>query len=398
MELSRRIQQLTASPIRKLAPYAEAAKSRGVKVYHLNIGQPDIATSDVYFKAIREAKLTTVAYTNSQGEKPLREAISKYYAKWNIPYSPEEIIVTHGGTEALIIAMLSVCDPGDEILVFEPYYANYSSLAKAFNVTPRAVATDPETGYHLPDDKTILASLTDKTKLVILTNPGNPTGSVYTADELKRLAKIVKDRGLFVLADEVYREFVYEGSYTSMASFDDIRDQVLIVDSVSKRYSACGARIGALLSHNKELIAQSMKYCQARLCVPSLEQIGAEAMYLHTADTYLKSVNDEYRHRRDTLHEALMAIPGVKCPMPSGAFYMMVTLPVDDSEKFAKWLLEEFQDAGETVMLAPGAGFYGTPGKGVHEARVAYVLKEADLLRAAELLKKALAVYPGRTC
>lgn len=397
MKLSQRIQNLSASPIRKLSPYAEAAKGRGVKVYHLNIGQPDIETPKGYMDAIRSSDIATIAYTNSKGERPLLEALSKYYGQWKIPFTPEEILVTNGGSEALLIAIMTVCDPGDEVIVFEPYYANYSSFAKIGNVIPKPVVTSAEAGYHLPDDATILAQVGPKTRAVLVTNPGNPTGAVYTAEELGRLAKIAKEHDLFIIADEVYREFVYSGSYTSFASFEEIRDNVIIVDSVSKRYSACGARIGALLSHNSEVIAQGLKYCQARLCVPTLEQIGATALYEHTDKAYLKKVNDEYLHRRDTLHKALTAIPGVKCPLPDGAFYMMVTLPVDDIERFAKWLLEDFEDQKETVMIAPGSGFYTTPGCGAQEARIAYVLQEKDLVRAAELLRKALEIYPGRT-
>lgn len=395
MKLSRRIQSLSSSPIRKLTPYAEAAKAKGRKVYHLNIGQPDVATPPAFMDSIRATSISTIAYTNSKGEKPLLEAISKYYKGWNLPYEPEEITVTNGGSEALLIAVMALCDPGDEILVFEPYYANYSSFAKACNVEVKAVRTSVEQGYHLPSEQEIVAKISDKTKAVLLTNPGNPTGVVYSASEMELIAKIIKEHDLVLVADEVYREFVYDGSYRSFAAMPDIDDRVVIADSISKRYSACGARIGALLSHDKEFTAQVLKFCQVRLCVPTLEQIGATALY-NVDSSYFKEVNDEYLSRRNTLHAALSKIPGVKCPLPGGAFYMMVQLPVDDAEKFAIWLLEEFEVNGETVMFAPGAGFYTSEGCGVNEARLAYVLNCKDLEKAAFILGEALKVYPGR--
>ena len=305
-----------------------------------------------------------------------------------------QITITNGGSEALLIAMMALCDPGDEILVFEPFYANYNALARALNITVRAITTHAENGYALPDEAHVERGITPRTKAILLTNPGNPTGRVYTPAEMELISRVVRRHNLALIADEVYREFVYEASYRSFGAMPELDEHLVLVDSLSKRYSACGARIGALLSRNKEFCAQIMKYCQARLCCPELEQIGAAALYA-TPKSYLDGVNAEYRRRRDTLRRELAKIPDVVCSLPQGAFYVMIKMPIDDAERFAIWLLEHFDSHGETVMFAPGSGFYATPGLGADEARLAYVLNCADLTRAIAILGEGLKAYPG---
>lgn len=395
MKISQRAEALSSSPIRKLVPYATVAKAKGKKVYHLNIGQPDIATPEQFMDSIRKFDEEVIAYGNSQGETVLLEAISKYYAEWGMNYAPSEIYITNGGSEALSLAIMTLCDPGDEIVAFEPYYANYKTFALSYNVKINAVSTTPENGYHLPTAAEIAKKITPKTRAILLTNPGNPTGVVYTEEEMEMLVGLALKYDLALIADEVYREFVYDGAYKSFGHFPELEQNLIIVDSVSKRYSACGARIGCFLSKNQEFCTQIMKACQARLCCPTLEQIGAAALY-STPKSYLADVNKEYKKRRDTIAAALAKVPGVIASNPTGAFYIMVKLPVDDAEKFAIWLLENFEVNGETVMFAPGNGFYDTPGYGVDEARLAYVLKSEDLEKAIAILAAGLAVYPGR--
>lgn len=394
MKISKRVEALTTSPIRRLAPYADMAKAKGKKVYHLNIGQPDIETPANFMKAIKNFDQKVISYSNSKGETCLIDAIAKYYEEWKMPFAKEEIFVTNGGSEALQIAVMTLCDPGDNILVFEPFYANYNTFAKAYNVEINAVATNVDNGYHLPSEAEIEAKINDKTKAILLTNPGNPTGVVYTEKEMELISRVVTKHNIALIADEVYREFVYDGEYTSFATMPELRNNLIVVDSVSKRYSACGARIGALLSHNEEFNKQVMKCCQARLCSPILEQVGSTALY-DTPTSYLAEVNEEYKSRRDTVVEELAKIPGLKSSSPQGAFYVMVKLPLDDAEKFAIWLLNEFDVDGETVMFAPGNGFYSTPGCGLDEARLAYVLNNEDLKKAITLLGAGLAAYPG---
>ena len=396
MKISERTLGMTASPIRKLVPYADAAKKKGKKVYHLNIGQPDIATSPKFMEAIRKIDEKVVAYGNSLGDINLIKAIQKYYDSWDIHYETKNIFITNGGSEALEMAMFSLCDPGDEILVFEPYYANYTSFAKLASAEVRAVPTSAEDGYRLPDQATIEKYINDRTRAILLTNPGNPTGVVYTKQEMDIIADIVKKYNIALIADEVYREFVYDGTYTSFGTYKDLDQNLIMVDSVSKRYSACGARIGCVITKNEELCAQFVKLCQTRLCAPMVEQIGAAALY-ETPASYLEEVNKEYKKRRDTIAAGLAKIPGLVSSQPKGAFYVMVKFPVDDAEKFAIWLLQDFDINGETVMIAPGNGFYATPGKGVDEARLAYVLKSEDLENALALLAEAVKQYPGRT-
>ena len=396
MKISERALGMTASPIRKLVPYADAAKKKGKKVYHLNIGQPDIATSPKFMEAIRSFDPKVVAYGNSQGDMNLIKAIQKYYDAWGIHYETKNIFITNGGSEALEMVIFSLCDPGDEILVFEPYYANYTSFAKLASAKVTAVPTSAEDGYRLPDQATIEKYINGKTRAILLTNPGNPTGVVYTKQEMDMIAAIVKKYNIALIADEVYREFVYDGTYTSFGTYEELEQNLIMVDSVSKRYSACGARIGCVITKNNDLCAQFMKLCQTRLCVPMVEQVGAAALY-ETPASYLEEVNKEYKKRRDTIAAGLAKIPGLVSSQPKGAFYVMVKFPVDDAEKFAIWLLQDFDVNGETVMIAPGNGFYATPGKGVDEARLAYVLKSEDLEKALALLAEAVKQYPGRT-
>lgn len=396
MKVSNRALGMTTSPIRRLVPYADAAKKKGKKVYHLNIGQPDIATSPKFMEAIRNFDQKVVAYGNSQGDMNLIKAIQKYYDGWGIHYETKNIFITNGGSEALEMAIFSLCDPGDEILVFEPYYANYTTFAKLASAKVTAVPTSAEEGYRLPDQATVEKYINDKTRAILLTNPGNPTGVVYTKQEMDMIAEIVKKYNIALIADEVYREFVYDGTYTSFGTYKELEQNLIMVDSVSKRYSACGARIGCVITKNDELCAQFMKLCQARLCVPAVEQIGAAALY-ETPASYLEEVNKEYKNRRDTIAAGLAKIPGLVSSQPKGAFYVMVKFPVDDAEKFAIWMLQDFDVNGETVMIAPGNGFYATPGKGVDEARLAYVLNCDDLERAMALLAEAVKQYPGRT-
>lgn len=395
MKLSQRIKNLSTSPIRKLTPYADAAKAAGKKVYHLNIGQPDIATPAQFMDSIREYNTPVIAYGNSKGEKFLLDAIAKYYNEKGMDFTTDDIFVTNGGSEALIFAVMALCDPEDEIMVFEPYYANYTTFAKEFGAKVNAVQTSVENGYHLPSEEEIEKHINEKTKAILLTNPGNPTGVVYTQEEMDIIARLVLKYDLALIADEVYREFVYDGAYRSFGTMKELENNLIIIDSVSKRYSACGARIGCIVSKNKALGAELIKACQGRLCAPILEQVGAAALYT-TPVSYLEEVNEEYKHRRDTISAALAKLPGVKASDPKGAFYVMASLPVDDAEKFAIWTLENFDIDGETVMFAPGNGFYSTPGTGVNEARLAYVLNCQDLEKAIHILGEALKAYPGR--
>ena len=380
MKISERALGMETSPIRKLAPYAEAAKQKGKKIYHLNIGQPDIATSPKFMEAIRKFDQKVVAYGNSQGDPNLIKAIQKYYDDWGMHYETKNIYITNGGSEALEMAVFSLCDPGDEILVFEPYYANYTTFAKLGSAKITAVPTSAEDGYRLPDQATVEKYINDKTRAILLTNPGNPTGVVYNKQEMDMIAEVIKKYNIALISDEVYREFVYDGTYTSFGTYKELEQNLIMVDSVSKRYSACGARIGCIITKNTELCAQFMKLCQARLCAPAVEQVGAAALY-DTPASYLAG---------------LAKIPGLVSSQPKGAFYVMVKFPVDDAEKFAIWMLQDFDMNGETVMIAPGNGFYATPGKGVDEARLAYVLNCEDLEKAMALLAEAVKQYPGR--
>ena len=393
---SNRVLAMQSSPIRRLIPYADEAKAKGKKVYHLNIGQPDIKTPPAYFEAIRKFSLDVVAYATSQGNNDLRDAMCAYYKEWNINLKRDDILVTNGGSEALMFAFMVMCDPGDEVLVPEPFYANYNAFSQCVNVSIKPITTKAEDGFHLPSKEAMEKLITPKTRAFLVSNPGNPTGTIYTEKEMQDLADLAKKHDMFIVADEVYREFVYDGlKYKSFGHMEDIADRVIIIDSVSKRYSACGARVGCFACRNKDIIANVLKLCQGRLCISTLEQVGAAALY-STPKSYLEEVNKEYVSRRDTLYKALKQMPGVVCEEPKGAFYVVVKLPVDDAEKFVIWMLQHFDVNGETMMAAPAEGFYATKGLGKNEFRLAYVLKNEDLVKAMNILKLGLEAYPGR--
>lgn len=393
MQLSKRVQAMQQSPVRKLVPFAEQAKKKGKKVYHLNIGQPDIKTPKEFMEAIRNYDSEVIAYSFSNGEPSLIKAISEYYKRFGITYNEDEILITNGGSEALIFAVIATCDAGEEILVPEPFYTNYNGFTTGVNVSINPITTTAENGFHLPSKEEILARVTPKTKAIMISNPGNPTGVVYSKEELEILAEVAKEKNLWIISDEVYREFTYDGlTCTSFGNIKGVEDRVIIVDSVSKRYSACGARIGSLCSKNKDFIKEVIKLCQSRLCVPTLEQLGAAALY-KVEQKYLDDVNKEYMKRRDITFDVLSKINGVVCKKPTGAFYIIAKLPIDDAEKFALWMLQEFDDNGDTVMFSPVADFYATKGLGKDEVRIAYILEEKDLIRAMELLKKGLEAY-----
>lgn len=396
MNLSKRVKGMQQSPIRKLVPIAEKAKKNGKKVYHLNIGQPDIETPSEFFNAVKNFDEKVLKYSFSQGIPELIDALIKYYKRYDMNFENDEILITNGGSEALLFSLIAVADHGDEILIPEPFYTNYNGFSSAVGVNVVPMTTKATEGFHLPEKKSIEKLISPKTKAILLSNPGNPTGVVYTPDEIQMIADIAKEYNLFVIADEVYREFVYDDlEYTSFGNIDEISDRVIIVDSISKRYSACGARIGSIASKNKELIKQILKLCQGRLCVPTLEQIGAVELYSVPQD-YFNTVHDEYQKRRDIVYSALKEIPGVICEKPTGAFYVIAKLPVVDAEEFVIWLLKEFDIDNETVMLAPAEGFYATDGLGKDEVRLAYILNEDDLRKAMNILKVAIEKYPNK--
>jgi len=384
---------MPASPIRKLVPYADQAKKKGVKVYHLNIGQPDIKTPEHVIKAIRHINLDLIAYSPSQGYASYRQKLAGYYQKNHINIDENDILVTTGGSEALAIAIGSIADPGDEIIIPEPFYANYNGFAKqnAVNVVP--IHSSIDDNFALPPISAFEKLITPKTKAILYSNPGNPTGYVYTEKEIQQLRDIALKNDIFIIADEVYREFIYGATkHHSILHQKGMADHAIIIDSVSKRYSMCGARIGTMITKNKALMQTAMKFAQARLSPPTLGQIAAEAA-IETPQSYFNNVISEYKDRRDVLVQKLKEIPGVKVAEPKGAFYVIAELPVNNTEKFAQWLLEDFKDQNETVMVAPAAGFYSTDGEGTQQIRIAYVLNKADLIRSAELLKKAVEVY-----
>ena len=396
MKYSSRITSVESSPVRKLIPYADRAKEKGKKVYHLNIGQPDIKTPKSFFEAVKNFSGDVLTYSPSNGIPELIEAVIPYYRNYNMEFSKDEILVTNGGSEALLFTLMSLFDKGDEIVIPEPFYANYNTMFKVLEINVIPISTKVEDGFHLPTKAEIEKVITPKTKAILISNPGNPTGTTYTKEEINTLAEVVKENDLFMISDEVYREFVYDGlEYASFGTVKDIEDRVIIIDSVSKRYSACGSRVGLIVSKNKEFIAQAFKLCEVRLSVAELEQIGAAALY-QTPQSYLEEVNQEYKKRRDIVFEALSSMEGVVCRKPEGAFYYMTKLPVDDAEKFVIWLLEEFDIDGETLMMAPANGFYATEGRGIDEVRIAYILNETDLKRSMEILREALKKYPGR--
>ncbi len=381
------------SPIRKLVPYAEKAKQKGIKVFHLNIGQPDIETPKNAINAVKNADIKILAYSKSEGDLILREKISEYYQTFNVLVSSSEIIVTSGASEALLFSIGSIMDPNDEIIIPEPFYANYNGFSVANGVKIVPIFSSIDDNFSLPNIEEFENLITNKTKAILICNPNNPTGYVYSKEELKRLIKIVKKHNLFLIVDEVYREFTYDGiSHTSIMEFNEISENAIVIDSVSKRYSMCGARIGCIISKNKEFLNTAMKFAQARLSPPSLAQIASTAA-LDTGKDYFEKIIEEYNKRRVVLIKGLKDIPGVKVSEPKGAFYCVAELPVDDSEDFAKWLLESYNLNKKTIMIAPAGGFYSTPNTGNKQVRIAYVLNENDLKDSIEILKKGLIEY-----
>ena len=387
---------MLASPIRKLVPFSEEAKRKGRKVYHLNIGQPDIPTPEVALKALRNINLKVIEYSHSAGNESYRRKLATYYQKIGINIDYTEMLITTGGSEAILFALMSCVNPGEEVITPEPFYANYNGFATTAGIKIVPVTSFIKEDFALPPIEEIEKKISSKTKGIIVCNPNNPTGYLYSKKELQHLKEIVKRHDLYLFSDEAYREFCYDGAeHFSAMNLEDIDNNVIMLDSVSKRYSECGVRIGALITKNREVISTALKFAQARLSPPGLGQIAGEAS-IDTPDEYFKEVNKEYTARRNYMVEALNKIPGVYCPKPKGAFYTVVKLPVDDADKFAQWLLEEFEYKNQTVMVAPASGFYSTPGSGRNEVRIAYVLKIDDLKNAMQVLGEALKVYPGR--
>jgi len=391
-QLSRRSANVPPSPIRKLVPHADAAKARGVRVHHLNIGQPDIATPEPMIAEFHRYDDPVLAYGPSAGIPTLREAVAAYYTRLGDPVRPEQVFVTAGGSEALMFAFAAVAEPGDDLLIPEPFYANYRGFAAMLGVEVRAVRTRAEDAFHLPDEATLAAAIGPRTRALVLANPGNPTGTVYTPAELQRIARLAEAHDLFIIADEVYREFVYDGAFASALSLPGADERVIVTDSVSKRFSACGARIGFVVARNPALCDAFLRFGFARLCPATVDQRVAEAGY-RLAPNYFDPIIAEYRARRDALVAGLRGIEGVGAYSPEGAFYTVVSLPVDDADAFCRWMLTDFAHEGETVMMAPANGFYATPGLGANEARIAYVLNVAALERSVRILDAGLRAY-----
>lgn len=394
--LSKRGIEMPSSPIRRLVPFADRAVAEGKHVYYLNIGQPDIRTPETFINAVKAMDMTVVAYGPSAGLMPLRKKFSEYYNRFNIDVQPDEILVTTGGSEAIIFTLMAIADPGDEIIIPEPFYTNYNGFAMEAGVKIVPICSTIESDFQLPPINSIRKKITAKTRAIMICNPNNPTGYVYSKEEMMALRDIVLEKDIYLLTDEVYREFIYEDTqHFSSMNLKGIEDRVVMLDSVSKRYSACGARIGMIVSRNKKILDSALKFAMARLCPPTIEQIGCIAA-VDTPDTYFKEVINEYIKRRNTMVSMLKAIPGVICPMPRGAFYLICQLPVDNSDKFAQWLLTEFHINNETMLIAPANGFYSTNGPGENQVRIAYVLNENDIKKAITILAEALKVYPGR--
>jgi aspartate aminotransferase len=393
MGISKRIMDMKFSEIRKLIPFANEAKEKGIKVYHLNIGQPDVKTPEEFFEAVNNYKGETLKYENSQGMMELIESIVKYYKEINIDFNKEDIYITNGASEGILFALMTICDFGDEIIVPEPYYTNYNNIARLAGVSIKSFMTFREDGFHLRSKEEIVSLIGDNTKAMLITNPGNPTGVVYSKEEIRLLSDIAKEKDLYIIADEVYREFVYDGlEYTSFMHMEDISDRVILIDSMSKRYSACGARIGMMCCKNKEISNEFLKLCQSRLSVSTLDQAGA-ANLINVNKEYFLKVNKEYEKRRDILYEGLCNIPGVSCEKPSGAFYIIAELPVENSDDFAKWLLTDYNYKNKTVMITPAAGFYATEGLGKNQVRLSYCIKGEDIADAVIILKNGLEEY-----
>ena len=396
LTISNKAIQMPESPIRKLVPFSEKAKRDGKSVYHLNIGQPDIETPEVALNAIKNIDRKVIEYSHSAGFQSYRDNLAKYYKSVGIDVDAKDIIITTGGSEALTFGFMATCDPDDEVIIPEPFYANYNGFAVAAGINVVPVTATIENGFALPPVEEIEKKITSKTKAIVICNPGNPTGYLYSQEELEQLRDIVKKHDLFLFADEVYREFCYDGATPfSVMNLEGIDQNVILIDSVSKRYSMCGARIGAIISKNESVMSAVLKFGQARLSPPTIDQIAAEAA-LKTPQSYFDNVVKEYVERRNIMVEGLNNIPGVFCPKPSGAFYCVAKFPVDSAERFCQWLLEEFEFEGATVMMAPASGFYSTKGLGLEEARIAYVLNQNALKKAVKCIKEALKVYPGR--
>jgi aspartate aminotransferase len=393
--ISNRGLQMPASPIRKLVPYAEAAKKKGTKVYHLNIGQPDIETPKQCLDAVRYSDFKVLEYSHSAGNESYRKKLTQYYKKVGINITPEQIIITTGGSEAIIFGFMACMDAGDEVIIPEPFYANYNGFAVEAGVIVKPITSSIENGFALPPIEDFEKVITPKTKAIVICNPNNPTGYLYSAEEMEILRQLIIKHNLYLFADEAYREFCYEGTHTSAMHLNGVDDNVVLMDTISKRYSACGGRIGAFITKNKTLLGATMKFAQARLSPPSFAQILGEAA-IDLPDNYFDTTKAEYQLRRDTIVNGLNKIPGVFCPNPGGAFYAMAKLPIDDSDNFCQWLLESFSYNNQTVMLAPATGFYGTPGLGKQEVRLAYVLNVTAINAAMDCLEKALEEYPGR--
>lgn len=388
-------QTMPESPIRKLAPFAEAAKFQGKTVYHLNIGQPDIQTPPQAIEAVRKANLDILAYSPSDGFPSYKVALAEYYGQHGLNIQAEDLLVTTGGSEAILFTLNSISDPGDEIIVPEPFYANYNGFGISAGVNVVPVTARIEDDFSLPPTAEFEKLIGPNTRAIMICNPGNPTGYLYTQEELEQLRSICLEHDLFLIADEVYREFAYDGAvHHSILSLEGLEEHAIVIDSVSKRYSMCGARIGCMISRNNALMATALKYAQARLSPPTMAQIAAEAA-LKTDAAYYRSVREEYRQRRDLLVDGMQSIDGVLCPRPKGAFYAVAQLPVDNAERFAQWLLSAFSHEGKTIMIAPAEGFYATPGMGLNQVRLAYVLEKPKLEESVAILKKALGEYPG---
>jgi aspartate aminotransferase len=395
-QISHKGEQMPASPIRKLTPFADAAKQQGKKVYHLNIGQPDIETPQGMLDAIHNSTFKVWAYTPSEGTLSYRQKLTEYYNKLGYNITPQNIIVTTGGSEAITIAMMTCLNPGDEVIIPEPFYANYNGFACQSDIVVKPILSYINNGFALPEISEFEKVITDKTKAIIICNPNNPTGYLYSKQEMEELKTLCLKHDLYLFSDEAYREFCYDGrEFISPMHLDGLEENVLVMDTVSKRYSACGARLGCLITKNEAVIKTGLKFAQARLSAGMLEQIAGEAA-VDTPDSYFEDVNKEYTHRRDVLVKALNSMDGVYCPNPGGAFYVVAKLPIDNADKFCQWMLEEFEYNNQTVMMAPATGFYSTPGAGTNEVRMAYVLNSDDLQAAMTCLEEALKVYPGR--
>ena len=393
MDLSNRIKNMQFSPIRKLSSYADSAKGRGINIIGLNIGQPDIPTPEVFFKALNNFPSNVLEYSDSRGIEPLRKSMSKYYTDLGYDIKDTDILITNGGSEALLFTLLSICDVDDEVIIPEPFYTNYNSFSDIASVKVVPFKTLAEEGFKLPKAEDIEKLISPKTKALLISNPGNPTGAVYDREDLNKLVNLAIKHNLYIISDEVYREFVYDNlTFTSLLDFPEIKDRVIIIDSISKRYSACGARIGSLVTKNVNLISNALKLCQARLCSPTLEQLAA-AELINVSKDYFTEVIREYQERRDILFNALTAVPDIICKKPSGAFYLIAKLPIEDAEKFAVWLLENFSMNNKTVMIAPASGFYSTKGLGKDEIRLSYCVNQEELKAAAEILIEGLKEY-----